>query len=115
MALEAQFEDILREKGHRYRRVLIPICLIILAIYWLEGLNFSALTFFGLTLDGGAEETRSNVLIVLFVLMAWHASLLVYHAREDWKDWCFKALSAAENKSSFRRFRCTSADRQALP
>jgi hypothetical protein len=45
----AFFEDILREKGHRYRRVLIPLCLVLTAILAFPQLDFSDLSFFGVS------------------------------------------------------------------
>jgi hypothetical protein len=46
--MAASFEDILQERTHKYRRSLMAICVILIAIYWLPNLEFKDLALFGI-------------------------------------------------------------------
>ena len=92
MAEEAYFRDILREPGHRYKRVVLALCLILIGISLYPNLDFSQLSLFGIKPAPSDIHGKLIVFSVLWLLLAYHAAFQAYHSYEDWKDWCWAVL-----------------------
>jgi len=77
----------------------MAICVILIAIYSLPNLNFSDLQLFGIHAKEGGHDPRRLVLVILWILWAYHALLFGYYAQRDWKDW--RADLRAEGGAAF--------------
>jgi hypothetical protein len=84
---DASFRDVLQDRTHKYRRSLIAICVVLIAIYWLPNLNFEDLSLFGV--KPGVADYNPRLLVVwsLWVLWTYHAALFFYYTQRDYKDW----------------------------
>ena len=81
------YDDILGEKGHRYRRVFIPLCIVLAAILLLPGLDYSGLSFFGIKPGTVAVDPEIVIIVCLAVLAGYHGGFFAFHAYEDWVQW----------------------------
>jgi hypothetical protein len=86
--MAASFEDILQERTHKYRRSLMAICVVLIAIYWLPNLEFKDLALFGIKPKEAGYQARHLVLLALWILWLYHAILFWFYVQRDWKDWC---------------------------
>ena len=90
------FHDILRDRTHKYRRTLLGICLILIALYWFPNLDFRGLSLFGIKPGEDAQDPRTVILIVVWLAWLYHVVLFYYYAQRDWKDWRFNLSRESE-------------------
>ena len=103
LANEAYFKDILGEKGHRYKRVVLALCLVIIALSVIPDVDYSKLSFFGLAPAANDAHGKLIVFGTLWLLLLYHAAFLAWHAHQDWRDWLHALLPDQSDTHAFPR------------
>jgi hypothetical protein len=101
---EPSFTDILQDRTHRYRRSLIVVCLILIAVYSVP-IRFDELSLFGVKPVEGYHHTHDIVIAVLWLVWLYHAMLVGYYTQRDWKDWRSNLRSGDSNRRVFPEIR----------
>jgi len=95
------FRDVLSEKAARYRRNVLVISAILLALHLFPDVDFSGLSFFGIKPDSETIEPRTYVIVCALLLLTYNGGLFGYFAWENWRDWCVAALGLIGRSDGF--------------
>jgi hypothetical protein len=78
--------EILSTRALTYRRATLAIGLVLACLHLVPGIDFSTLNLFGVRLSGPSEN-RFLVLLLIWVLLLYHAVMFGYYALRDWRVW----------------------------
>jgi hypothetical protein len=84
---EGSLDDILGEKGHRYKRAVLGFSIVLIVLSLLPNLDYSGLSLFGVKPAPNDVHGKRLVFTALWLVLAYHAIFLALHAYDDWKHW----------------------------
>jgi len=97
-------DEILSERTQRYRRNVIALSVVAIAIHGFDFVDFSKLSLFGLEIQKGQEahvNPKTLALTVLWLLIAYNTTFGGYGAFWDWRQWISNLTAFRKSKQFY--------------
>lgn len=99
---DALKNEILQSRALTYRRNVLALAVVLIALCWVVNVRFDDLSFFGVKLIQNGAGNRTVVLRVVVLLLLYHVLFFGYYAFRDMGNWLRDALEQS-NPQEYRR------------